>query len=101
MSKTILNPAFIKVEQFCILYSLQRSIFDTFRSYELIQVDIVEKEEYLNEKEYRRAKQVIRLYQDLGINPEGIDVIQNLLKRIKKQEKQIILLKNQIRIYID
>ena len=91
----------IKLDQFCKLYKVQPSVVKTLHSYDLISITVIDNDEYLTKKEIRNAEQVIGLYHELNINPEGIDVIRNLLKRIRQQEKELMRLRNRLRIYQD
>ena len=44
---------------------------------------------------------MLRLHRELDINIEGIDTIDHLLQRMDNLQKEVISLKNRIRLYED
>jgi hypothetical protein len=44
-------------------------------------------------------EQIVRLYQELNINPEGIDAINVLLKHIENMQNEITDLRNKLNFY--
>ena len=59
----------------------------------------IEKDDFLLEDELPKVEKIIRFNRDLKINLEGIDVILNLLERVKKQEEDLLQLRNRLTIY--
>jgi hypothetical protein len=59
----------------------------------------MEEIEYLPLTELADAEKLIRLYDELEINPEGIDVVIHLLRRIKDMQIQIQMLENRLCLY--
>ncbi len=42
---------------------------------------------------------MIRMHHDLEVNPEGIDVVFNLLQKIERLQKDLNTTKNRLRLY--
>lgn len=63
----------------------------------LIEIQILEGEEYIHEAQLADLERFARWYYDLSINIEGIDVIRNLLSRMNKMESEL----NSLRRLID
>jgi hypothetical protein len=53
----------------------------------------------MSHEELSKAEKIVRLYKDLDINLEGIEVINQLLYRIEILQGEIISLKNRLRLY--
>lgn len=62
----------------------------------LIEVMNIDGEEYIQESGLSDLERFARLYYDLSINIEGIDVINNLLNRMNSMEQELYSLRKQI-----
>ena len=65
----------------------------------LIQIQIIEETQYIHPDRIYEIEKIIRLYQELDINIEGIDVVMNLLKKIDDLQNELIAVKNRLGIY--
>lgn len=59
----------------------------------LLEVQIIEGEQYIHESKLYDLERFARWYYDLSINIEGIDVIQNLLNRMDAMTKELYQLR--------
>ncbi|CAK7029204.1 chaperone modulator CbpM [Parabacteroides sp. APC149_11_2_Y6] len=89
----------IIVSEYCRICHIEPSFLYTLEKGGLIKIDIIEGESYLPVSQLYDVERYTRLYYDLSINVEGIDAIHHLLERIKSMQKEIDLLKNQLRLY--
>ncbi len=89
----------IIVSEYCRICHIEPSFLYTLEKGGLIEIDIIEGESYLPASQLYDVERYTRLYYDLSINVEGIDAIHHLLERIKSMQKEIDLLKNQLRLY--
>lgn len=89
----------IIVSEYCRICHIEPSFLYTLEKGGLIEIDIIEGESYLPVSQLYDVERYTRLYYDLSINVEGIDAIHHLLERIKSMQKEIDLLKNQLRLY--
>lgn len=89
----------IIVSEYCRICHIEPSFLYTLEKGGLIKIDIIEGESYLPASQLYDVERYTRLYYDLSINVEGIDAIHHLLERIKSMQKEIDLLKNQLRLY--
>ncbi len=87
----------IRIDQFCKLHNVELSLIRELRNYELIEITVRENTEYLSERALRKAETVIGMYYELNVNPEGIDIILRLLKRLQRQEEELKRLQNRLR----
>jgi hypothetical protein len=65
----------------------------------LIDIRMIEGEHYLELSQLGRLEQYSRLYYDLSINIEGIDVIRNMLDRMEAMQEEIDYLYSRLRVY--
>ena len=91
----------ISVEYLCKVYQVEMLFFEELCDHSIIEIVIVKEEKQLPESFLEKVEQVIRLNKDLGVNPEGIDVIFNLLKKIDSLEEELISVKNRLSIFED
>jgi len=61
-------------------------------------VEIVEEESeyYLEEEKLSQLERMVRIYKDLGLSPEGVDVVLGLLDRIQDLQEENRRLKRKL-----
>ena len=95
MQKDELIPA----QEFCSIHNLQLSFIYSLQQYGLIEVRTIEEASYIPISSLPQAERIARLHSELGINLEGIDAINHLLRRVEDMQNEIIRLKNRLNIY--
>lgn len=90
---------YILVSHFCNETHIEVSFVENLHEYGLVTIAKKENDVFIEEKDISEIEKMFRLHQDLGINFEGLDAIKQMLKRMKKMEKQLGLLQNQLKIY--
>ena len=91
----------ITVQQFCIHYKVPNSFIESLSEYDLITIIKTEEIPHIPIEQISIIEKLIRLHFDLKINFEGLDVINNLISQISKQQKEIIVLSNKLEFYKD
>jgi len=66
---------------------------------DLIHLQEIENKHYLHPDELNNLERYARLYYDLSINIEGIDVIQHLLERINALQEEMQNLRNRLQLW--
>ncbi len=89
----------IPASEFCISHNIEISFIDSLYENGLIDITIIEENEFLYPDQLGQIERISRLYYDLGINLEGIETITRLLDRIDEMQNEIINLQNRLRIY--
>ena len=89
----------IPVATLCTHYNVEMPFFGQLNEMGLIQIQIIEETQYIHPDRIYEIEKIIRLYQELDINIEGIDVIMNLLKKIDDLQNELIAVKNRLGIY--
>lgn len=90
---------FIPIDLFCREHGVEITVINTLQEYGLIEVERIDEAEYIQLSQLADAEKLVRLYGELDINPEGIDVIVHLLQRIKAMQAEIQLLRNRLGLY--
>jgi len=91
----------IAIQRFCSHYEIPLSFIEELKDYELIEITIIENTNYIKKTQINDLERLIRLHFDLEINFEGLDVVDNLLKRVNALQNEITTLNNKLRRYED
>ncbi len=89
----------VPVNTFCIHHHVDFSFIDSLQRFGLIEVITVEETTFIPADKINELEKLVRLYHELDINLEGIDVITHLLDRVKKMQEEIISLQNRLSLY--
>jgi chaperone modulatory protein CbpM len=97
MSKENLIP----LTKLCTHYKVEMVFFTSLNEIGLIEISTIEETYYINEDKIDDLEKMIRMHQDLDINPEGIDTVFNLLGKIDELQTELTAIKNRLGIYED
>lgn len=89
----------IIVSEYCRICHIDPSFLYMLEKGGLIEIDSVEGESYLSVSQLYDVERYTRMYYELSINVEGIDVIHHLLDRIGSMQKEMNHLKSKLRLY--
>lgn len=89
----------ILVKELCRHYEVEISFFEQVESFGLLPVENISDEKYIHRKQLKNIEKILRLHHDLAINMEGIDVILNLMKKIKQLEKELEKTRSYLGLY--
>ncbi len=90
------NQKLILVDTLCVYYELELSFFESLEEIGLIFLIREEEKIFLPEEKVTDLEKVLRLYKELDINLEGIDVIFNLIQKVESLKEENELLKHQL-----
>lgn len=93
-----MNTELIIIKEYCIQNQIDPEFIIQLENEGLIEINIIENEQYIHVSQLSLLDQYIRWHYDLSINIEGIDVIQNLLQKINDMQKEILHLREQLRL---
>ena len=91
----------IPVKDFCVHHNVEYSFISSLENSGLISVTSVKRSSYIHADEMYKLEKFVRLHYDLDINLEGIETITNLLDRMDHMHREIVALKNRLRLYED
>lgn len=91
----------ITLNDFCSSHQIEISFIQSLEDHGLVQTVIVDQSLCVYANDLPKLERIVRLYQELNINAEGLDVIDHLLKRIEAMQHEISHLRNQLDFYAD
>lgn len=94
-----MNTDLVIVNDYCRVCHIDPAFIFTLQDGGLIEVDTIEGEKYILLSELNEIEKYTRMFYDLSINIEGIDVIHNLLDKVTSMQREINMLKNKLKIY--
>lgn len=89
----------ISAKTLCLHYNIEISFVDELNKMGLIQIEIIEQNQFIHQDQISHLEKIIRLHNELNVNLEGIDVVLNLLEKERELKKELMTLKNRLRIY--
>ncbi|MDY0780883.1 chaperone modulator CbpM [Tenacibaculum sp. IB213877] len=92
---------YITIQQFCELYEVPTTFVNSLQDFELIEITVVNNNNYLKKSQLHLVERMIRLHYDLDINFEGIDAIHHLLNQVENLQNEVAVLKNRLNRYED
>ncbi|MCJ7801133.1 MAG: chaperone modulator CbpM [Candidatus Marinimicrobia bacterium] len=89
----------IAITTLCSHYEIEFSFIDALHKTGLIQIVIIEQDQFIHQNQIGDLEKMIRLNHELNVNIEGIDVVFNLLEKEKKLREELNALKNRLKLY--
>ena len=89
----------IETKLLCTHYNIDISFINSLVDNNLIEVITIHKTEYIHHNYLSDFERIIRLYSDLNINIEGIDVICNLLNKIEDLKTDLAKAQDKLTLY--
>ncbi len=89
----------ISTQTLCSHYNIEISFVDALNKMGLIEIEIIEQNQFIHQDQISDLEKIIRLHNELNVNLEGIDVVFNLLEKERELRNELIVLKNRLRLY--
>lgn len=89
----------ISAQTLCLHYNIEISFVDALNKMGLIQIEIIEQNQFIHQNQISDLEKIIRLHHELNVNLEGIDVVFNLLKKERKLRNKLNAMKNRLKLY--
>ncbi|MFD1292298.1 chaperone modulator CbpM [Lutibacter holmesii] len=90
---------FISILQLCDHYNVEVSFFKQLEEEGLVEITTVKQTQCLHQNSISDVEKMIRIHQELKVNIEGIDVVFNLLQKMKSLQNEMNSLQNRLRLY--
>ncbi|WP_373521744.1 chaperone modulator CbpM [Aquiflexum sp.] len=88
---------YITITTFCQYHGIESSLIFSFRELGLIEIIEDDPEPYLEEETLGQLERMVRLYKDFELNPQGIEVVIDLLEKVEKLQEDNQELKRRLR----
>jgi chaperone modulatory protein CbpM len=89
----------VPVNTFCIHHHVDLGFINSLQRFGLIETVTVEEVSFIPEEKIIDLEKLVRLYHELDINLEGLDVITHLLERMGSMQEEIRMLRNRLSFY--
>jgi hypothetical protein len=89
----------VSANDFCLNHNISISFIHSLQEYGLVELTVIEKSLFIPTEKLIDIERLVRLHYDLDINMEGIDVVTQLLGRIKEMQDEMKNLKNRLGLY--
>jgi hypothetical protein len=89
----------ILIKTLCSQYNIEISFVDSLNKIGLIQIEVVDQNQFIHQDQIGNLEKMIRLHNELNVNLEGIDVVFNLLEKERALRNELNTLKNRLRLY--
>ena len=90
---------FISAHEFCASHHIEISFIRSLEETGLIEITTIEDTGFISVSQLQQLEKIVRLYNELGINVEGIDTITHLLHRIIVLQDEVTTLRNRLRLF--
>jgi DNA-binding transcriptional MerR regulator len=87
---------YIAVEEFCNLHGVEVKLIREFADFGLVSLHIEDNREFLPLKAITRLERTLRLFRELEVNKEGIEVILHMRQQLKKLRRQQVQLNSRL-----
>ena len=91
----------VSVKQICSHYKVEFTFIESLQDSGLVEIITIEEDAYVPHETIPDLEKMLRLYLDLNLNVEGIDVVNHLLRKITLMQDEIRHLKNKLAFYRD
>ena len=95
MAKTKL----IAAKTYCSYHNISVDFIKALREHDLIELVVEKKTAYIPFKELPQLETIIRLHNDLQVNPGDIPLVLQLLQQLRQKDQELKQLKNLVSFY--
>lgn len=92
---------YIPITEFCQAHHVEYAFIHSLNEHGLLEIIIIEEDEYVTKEQLRDLEKIMRLYYDLEINLPGIDAINHLLGKVSELQHEVRILRNRLKLYED
>ena len=89
----------IDIQELVIHHELELDFVSDLEDCAVIEIIVKEKKHYVHSDELPRLERIIRLYRDLQVNMEGIEVIEYMRDRTSLMQLEIRRLRQRLDLY--
>ena len=85
----------ILLQEYCKKSHIEPDFIISLENEGLIELEVHDQSRYIKESQLEDLELFRRLFYELSVNIEGIDIINNMLKRMRDLQRELAVLKNQ------
>jgi len=95
----MLTEEMIPAETFCMHHNIELAFIYSLKNSGLIEIASIEEKVFVPVSQLPHLEKMVRLYQEMDINLEGIETITYLLQRMNEMQQKIVQLSNRLSRY--
>ncbi len=92
---------YIRIKEFCNSHEIEESFVYELQEFEVIKLEFRDREPILQLTELPRLEKMLRLHRELQINPEGLQAVDHLLKKVRDLQEEVKHLRNKLTRFED
>lgn len=86
----------MEIEQLANFYHIDALVIYDLADFGIIKLKKRNKQEIIPNEELARCERAVRLYSDLGVNKEGIEIILDMREKMEQLQKDLSKLRHQL-----
>jgi hypothetical protein len=94
-----MEKTYITITEYCESHEIGPDFISTLADEGLIDVTVVESSPQISADQLGALEMFTRLRYEMGVSPEGIDVIKNLLDRMQQLKAELYRLRERLAVY--
>lgn len=94
-----MQTEYITITDFCSSHHVDTSFVVALANEGLIDITVIESSQKIDAEQLSELEQYTRWQYELGLSPEAIDVIRNLLNRLQSMQEEIGYLRSRLSLY--
>ena len=95
----MLNNEFVQAELFCNTYSINFALVESWQKMGLVHLIELENKQHIPLDQIQKLEQLLRLHLDLDIQLQDVDIVYNLIEKLKTLQSENLMLKQQLNLY--
>jgi len=95
------SKTYISIKTFCAAHQVDESFVHILHEYEVLALTEKDKKQVVPVESLPILEKMVRLNKELHINPEGLQVIHQLLHQVQGLQEEVGLLKRKLDVYRD
>ena len=90
------QSTYIYIEEFCTHYNIDVSLVYQLVEFEVLAIEKTDEKEVISIAELPKLEKMVRLHQELEINPQGLQAIHHLLEQITHLQEEVLSLRRRL-----
>lgn len=86
----------IRIEQLAEFYKIDTLVIYELADFGIIELSRVEHGEIIPQESLERCERAVRLYTELGVNKEGIEIILDMRDKIEQLQKDLYIVQHRL-----
>lgn len=90
------QSTYIYIEEFCTHYNIEVSLVHQLVEYEVLTIETSNDRDVIDIGELPKLEKMVRLHQELDINPQGLHAIHRLLEQVTDLQEEVLTLRRRL-----